>query len=211
MKNLLNVSRSSFEKSGLDVIEICAVPKAQAPPIQISCSNQEMEAERQNIFFNVAIRKALFNPSIKDERALLDADIAPSSWPTSGLLPAPTNKKSGFTSITVPSMRRFITDSGKLAQLDKLLHELKRDDHRVLLYFQMTRMMDLMEEYLTYRNYKYTRLDGSTSIENRRDRVGEFQSDPSIFVFLLSTRAGDRKSTRLNSSHSGESRMPSSA
>jgi DNA helicase INO80 len=87
-------------------------------------------------------------------------------------------------------MRRFVTDSGKLAKLDELLRELKAGDHRVLLYFQMTRMIDLMEEYLTYRNYKYCRLDGSTKLEDRRDTVADFQSNPEIFVFLLSTRAG---------------------
>lgn len=87
-------------------------------------------------------------------------------------------------------MSRFVTDSGKLARLDALLKELKANDHRVLLYFQMTRMIDLMEEYLTYRNYKFVRLDGSTKLEDRRDTVADFQSDRSIFVFLLSTRAG---------------------
>jgi DNA helicase INO80 len=51
-------------------------------------------------------------------------------------------------------------------------------------------MIDLMEEYLTYRNYKYCRLDGSTKLEDRRDTVADFQSNPEIFVFLLSTRAG---------------------
>jgi len=74
--------------------------------------------------------------------------------------------------------------------LDALLKQLKANDHRVLLYFQMTRMIDLMEEYLTYRNYKFVRLDGSTKLEDRRDTVADFQSDRSIFVFLLSTRAG---------------------
>lgn len=87
-------------------------------------------------------------------------------------------------------MRRFVTDSGKLAKLDELLRELKAGGHRVLLYFQMTRMIDLMEEYLTYRNYKYCRLDGSTKLEDRRDTVADFQQRPDIFVFLLSTRAG---------------------
>jgi len=88
-------------------------------------------------------------------------------------------------------MRRFVTDSGKLAKLDQLLHQLKEGGHRVLLYFQMTRMIDLMEEYLTYRNYRYCRLDGSTKLEDRRDTVADFQSPGSeLFVFLLSTRAG---------------------
>jgi len=48
----------------------------------------------------------------------------------------------------------------------------------------------MMEEYLTYRNYKYCRLDGSTKLEDRRDTVADFQTRPDIFIFLLSTRAG---------------------
>ena len=106
------------------------------------------------------------------------------------MLPKPGSTKRGYTNITVPSMRRFVTDSGKLAKLDELLRELKNGGHRVLLYFQMTRMIDLMEEYLTYRNYKYCRLDGSTKLEDRRDTVLDFQQRPEIFIFLLSTRAG---------------------
>lgn len=102
----------------------------------------------------------------------------------------PNSAKGRYTHIEVPSMRRFVTDSGKLAKLDELLRGLKAGGHRVLLYFQMTRMIDLMEEYLTYRNYKYCRLDGSTKLEDRRDTVADFQEHPEIFVFLLSTRAG---------------------
>ena len=55
----------------------------------------------------------------------------------------------------VPMMRRFVSDPSQLAKLDQLLRQLKNDGHRVLLYPQMTRMMDLMEEYLNYWNYKY--------------------------------------------------------
>jgi len=51
-------------------------------------------------------------------------------------------------------------------------------------------MMDLMEEYLIYRQYKYLRLDGSSKLEDRRDMVIDWQTKPEIFVFLLSTRAG---------------------
>ena len=118
------------------------------------------------------------------------ATVDPSSLPVSNLLPTPANLKSRYTDITVPSMRRFVTDCGKLAKLDQLLRELKHGGHRVLLYFQMTRMIDLMEEYLTYRNYKYCRLDGSTKLEDRRDTVHDFQTRGDIFIFLLSTRAG---------------------
>ena len=54
----------------------------------------------------------------------------------------------------------------------------------------MTRMIDLMEEYLIYRQYKYLRLDGASKISDRRDMVTDWQTRPELFVFLLSTRAG---------------------
>jgi DNA helicase INO80 len=77
-----------------------------------------------------------------------------------------------------------------MAALDRLLVELKAGGHRVLLYNQMTRMIDLVEEYLQYRGHSYIRLDGSSKIADRRDLVADWQSRPDIFVFLLSTRAG---------------------
>ncbi|KAI5171117.1 chromatin-remodeling ATPase INO80 [Nematocida sp. LUAm3] len=92
--------------------------------------------------------------------------------------------------IYVESVDRFVSESGKLLVLDKLLPKLKEEEHRVLIYFQMTRMMDLFEEYLTVRNYTYQRLDGSSKISERKEAVQKWQSDPSIFIFILSTRAG---------------------
>ena len=190
MAQLLNISKNSFEELGLNVIEPCAKPGASAPPIEIACCNQGARIDKENTLFNVPLRKALFGLSEKDERALLEVNVDPSAFPVFGMLPRPLSQKARFTNIQVPSMRRFVTDSGKLAKLDQLLRNLKDGGHRVLLYFQMTRMIDLMEEYLTYRNYKYLRLDGSTKLEDRRDTVHDFQTRPDIFIFLLSTRAG---------------------
>ena len=61
---------------------------------------------------------------------------------------------------------------------------------RCLIYLQMTKMMDLFEEYLTFRQYNWVRLDGSTDLATRRDRVSDFQTKPELFIFILSTRAG---------------------
>jgi DNA helicase INO80 len=190
LKNLLNISRDSFEETGLPTLEPCARPSVQAPPIELTCSTQAALVEKERTFFNSGVRSALYRISEQTEEALVEAKVDPSQFPITGMLPEPTSNKARFTTIQVPSMRRFVTDSGKLGQLDKLLRELKEGGHRVLLYFQMTRMIDLMEEYLTYRNYKYCRLDGSTKLEDRRDTVADFQTKPEIFVFLLSTRAG---------------------
>ncbi|OCK98141.1 uncharacterized protein K441DRAFT_685116 [Cenococcum geophilum 1.58] len=190
MYNLLNVSKTALEETGLDTVERCAKPPASAPPIELYCSSQGVIVEKQRDFFNKSVRRALYGVSEKSEQAILESKIDPAKLPITGLLPPPTNKRARYTHIQVPSMRRFVTDSGKLARLDQLLKELKEGNHRVLLYFQMTRMIDLMEEYLTYRNYKYCRLDGSTKLEDRRDTVADFQTRPDIFIFLLSTRAG---------------------
>ncbi|ORY09922.1 SNF2 family N-terminal domain-domain-containing protein [Clohesyomyces aquaticus] len=190
MQNLLNVSKAAFEETGLNIIERSAKPKASAPPIELYCSSQGVIAEKQRDFFNIPMRTALYGYSEKTEQVLLDSKADVNAMSIRSTLPSATNRRSGYTHVEIPSMQRFVTDSGKLAKLDALLKELKKNDHRVLLYFQMTRMIDLMEEYLTYRGYKYCRLDGSTKLEDRRDTVADFQSRPEIFIFLLSTRAG---------------------
>ncbi|EKX51349.1 hypothetical protein GUITHDRAFT_44788, partial [Guillardia theta CCMP2712] len=75
--------------------------------------------------------------------------------------------------------------------LDELLPKLKAEGHKVLMFCQMTKMMDILEDYFWYRKHTYLRLDGSASIADRRDMVNDFQSEDSdVFIFLLSTRAG---------------------
>ena len=88
------------------------------------------------------------------------------------------------------SFESEILASGKLRALDRLLFELKRDGHRVLLYSQMTKMLDVLEEFMAYRKHTYCRLDGSSRLEDRRDLVNDWQGSDALFVFLLSTRAG---------------------
>ncbi|XP_057659365.1 chromatin-remodeling ATPase INO80 [Diorhabda carinulata] len=99
----------------------------------------------------------------------------------------PTN---GWSNIVIPDKESLVTDSGKLSVLDGLLRRLKEEGHRVLIYSQMTKMIDLLEEYMWHRHHKYMRLDGSSKISERRDMVADFQARTDIFVFLLSTRAG---------------------
>ncbi|GAV89368.1 SNF2_N domain-containing protein/Helicase_C domain-containing protein/DBINO domain-containing protein [Cephalotus follicularis] len=85
---------------------------------------------------------------------------------------------------------KLLTDSGKLQTLDILLKRLRAENHRVLLFAQMTKMLNILEDYMNYRKYRYLRLDGSSTIMDRRDMVRDFQHRNDIFVFLLSTRAG---------------------
>ncbi|KAF2285371.1 hypothetical protein GH714_003271 [Hevea brasiliensis] len=81
--------------------------------------------------------------------------------------------------------------SGKFELLDRLLPKLRATEHRVLLFSQMTRLMDILEIYLQLHDYKYLRLDGSTKTEERGSLLKQFNApDSPHFMFLLSTRAG---------------------
>ncbi|EGW31333.1 uncharacterized protein SPAPADRAFT_154321 [Spathaspora passalidarum NRRL Y-27907] len=81
--------------------------------------------------------------------------------------------------------------SGKFELLDRVLPKFKASGHRVLMFFQMTQVMDIMEDFLRWRDMKYLRLDGSTKAEDRQDMLKVFNApDSDYFCFLLSTRAG---------------------
>ncbi|OIT24296.1 PREDICTED: probable ATP-dependent DNA helicase CHR12 [Nicotiana attenuata] len=85
----------------------------------------------------------------------------------------------------------IVRASGKFELLDRLLPKLRRAGHRVLLFSQMTRLMDILEVYLQLHDFKYLRLDGSTKTEERGTLLKQFNApDSPYFMFLLSTRAG---------------------
>ncbi|XP_060112592.1 helicase SRCAP isoform X2 [Heteronotia binoei] len=89
-----------------------------------------------------------------------------------------------------PDLRLIQYDCGKLQTLDVLLRQLKAGAHRVLIFTQMTRMLDVLEQFLNYHGHIYLRLDGSTRVEQRQALMERFNADKRIFCFILSTRSG---------------------
>ncbi|KAK7292309.1 hypothetical protein RIF29_08087 [Crotalaria pallida] len=85
----------------------------------------------------------------------------------------------------------LITNAGKMVLLDKLLPKLKERDSRVLIFSQMTRLLDILEDYLMFRGHQYCRIDGNTGGDDRDASIEAYNKPGSEkFVFLLSTRAG---------------------
>jgi len=81
--------------------------------------------------------------------------------------------------------------AGKFELLDRVLPKYQATGHRVLMFFQMTAIMDIMEDFLRYRGISYLRLDGTTKSDDRSILLKEFNApDSPYFMFLLSTRAG---------------------
>ena len=112
----------------------------------------------------------------------------------------------------------LICDSGKFNLLDDLLPQMKDNGDRVLIFTQFVMVMDIMEQYMRIRGHRYlrlfcflclcfiyiskmianfcwvclrfNRLDGSTPVQERQTLIDQFNEDPDIFIFILSTKAG---------------------
>ncbi|XP_048235895.1 chromatin-remodeling ATPase INO80 isoform X2 [Ricinus communis] len=175
------------------------IPRARAPPIFAQCSDRNFAYKMIEELHQPWVKRLLlgfartseFNGPRKPDGPHplvqeIDCEL-PVSQPALQL----TYNIFG----SCPPMQSFdpaklLTDSGKLQTLDILLKRLRAENHRVLLFAQMTKMLNILEDYMNYRKYRYLRLDGSSTIMDRRDMVRDFQHRSDIFVFLLSTRAG---------------------
>ncbi|CAM9408248.1 unnamed protein product [Discosporangium mesarthrocarpum] len=102
----------------------------------------------------------------------------------------PKDKATGeFIGVVNPEI--LLATSGKLALMDRMLRKLKAGGHKVLIFSQMTSMLDVHEDYIRHRGWGYCRIDGSVNLLARQSSIDEFnEPSSSKFIFLLSTRAG---------------------
>lgn len=103
-----------------------------------------------------------------------------------GVLHSPSVK----LQIAFPDLSLLQYDCGKLQQLARLLRERKAGGHRILIFTQMTKILDILEQFLNFHGYLYLRLDGATRIEDRQYITERFNADSRIFCFIASSRSG---------------------
>ena len=85
----------------------------------------------------------------------------------------------------------MVKASGKLVLIDKLLPKLKNGGHKVLIFSQMVKMLDILEDYMHFKGYIYERIDGTKRASERQEAIDRFSVKGSDrFIFLLGTRAG---------------------
>jgi SNF2 family DNA or RNA helicase len=84
----------------------------------------------------------------------------------------------------------YVMNSGKMVLLDKLLPKLRKEGHKILIFSQMVKMLDLISEYCEFRDFRYERLDGRVRGAERQKAIDRFEREEDSFLFLLSTRAG---------------------
>ncbi|KAL2017189.1 hypothetical protein VTK56DRAFT_2509 [Thermocarpiscus australiensis] len=104
--------------------------------------------------------------------------------------PDPWHEARMRLTIQFPDKRLLQYDCGKLQALDKLLRKLQAGGHRALIFTQMTKVLDILEQFLNIHGHKYLRLDGATKVEQRQILTDRFNNDPRILCFILSTRSG---------------------
>jgi len=102
------------------------------------------------------------------------------------LIDYPLTEDGGF----YRSDEEMVTICGKLRVLDQLLEQLNARGHKTLIFSQMTKMLDIIGDYLTLRKLKFSRLDGTMGYLERQENIDAFNTNPDIKIFLLSTRAG---------------------
>ncbi|CAA3015086.1 PHOTOPERIOD-INDEPENDENT EARLY FLOWERING 1 isoform X1 [Olea europaea subsp. europaea] len=142
-----------------------AIPAARAPPPVCWCSNGGT-----NVFIH---------EMYKDRFTEI---LSPLLFP---VRPAIVRRQVYF-----PDRRLIQFDCGKLQELSALLRRLKYEGHRALIFTQMTKMLDILEAFINLYGYTYMRLDGSTPPEERQTLMQRFNTNPKIFLFILSTRSG---------------------
>ncbi|KAM4624625.1 uncharacterized protein srcap [Polymixia lowei] len=142
------------------------IPPVEAPPITMHCCHPPPSLSHKQAIFS----------------SMLSTQLAPL---TRSLHRIHCNMRTHF-----PDLRLIQYDCGKLQTLHTLLRRLKTGGHRVLIFTQMTRMLDVLEQFLNYHGHIYLRLDGSTRVEQRQALMERFNADRRIFCFILSTRSG---------------------
>ncbi len=103
---------------------------------------------------------------------------------------SPYQKAQARLTMCFPDKKLVQFDAGKLQKMATLLRNLKQGGHRVLIFTQMSKMLDVLEAFLNLNGHTYLRLDGGTDVDRRQRLMDRFNSDLKVFCFILSTRSG---------------------
>ncbi|KAM3310882.1 hypothetical protein ACQJBY_031512 [Aegilops geniculata] len=90
-----------------------------------------------------------------------------------------------------PPVDKLLEQCGKFQLLDRLLNALIKRNHKVLIFSQWTKILDILDYYLSEKGLKVCRIDGNVKLEDRRNQIAAFNDlNSGMNVFILSTRAG---------------------
>ncbi|KAI5960921.1 SWR1 [Candida theae] len=190
--NTLRCERKSiYGDSLLDILTI-KDKKFNSPPFdKLSLSI----AERANVMSDEIEKYSIVTPAavaldMKDQLIPKSIQYKVKPEVMNGAITNPFHQSQVKLSIAFPDKTLLQFDCGKLQKLAQLLRTLTAEGHRALIFTQMTKVLDILEQFLNIHGYRYMRLDGATKIEDRQLLTEKFNRDSKIPVFILSTRSG---------------------
>ncbi|XP_059378485.1 E1A-binding protein p400-like isoform X2 [Carassius carassius] len=142
----------------------CILPAAVAPPPQLYASNPPP---------SYSLAQKSFRRRLQEVSAPQNAEIRNLACPPV---------------VRFPDVHMLEMDSGKLEALSILLQKLSAENRRVMIFTQMTSMLDILETFLDHRHLTYVRLDESLSLEERQEQVKRFNRNRQIFCTILTNR-----------------------
>ena len=189
--------------------EFCCLPlKEELSALQIAATPLELlsmrksQEDRAQELDEIADKFVFCVPKAGSRKpALFSSNTNPTSSITERMLKAkmskaldmifsPFKKTQSRLTMCMPDKKLVQFDAGKLQILATLLRELKHGGHRVLIFTQMSKMLDVLEAFLNLNGHTYLRLDGGTDVERRQRLMDRFNNDSKVFCFILSTRSG---------------------
>jgi len=140
------------------------IPRALSLPVQLQVSSRRPQIESDFLINNLTVDKLFYGSSFKQynnkeirtlNQSMVFNNINVNPYVEDklkdGLMTPLFYKNEGYSQVELPSFERLVADCAKLKKLDELLIKLKRENHRVLIFCQMTRMIDILEEYMAKR------------------------------------------------------------
>ncbi|PSK75335.1 hypothetical protein CJJ07_004902 [Candidozyma auris] len=151
--------------------------------------------KRAEVMKDVVEKYGVVTPSVvaldmKDEIIPVETQYALRAGVQNNAISNPFHHAQVKLFIAFPDKQLLQYDCGKLQKLAALLQDLIPKGHRALIFTQMTKVLDILEQFLNIHGHRYMRLDGATKIEDRQLLTEKFNRDPRIPVFILSTRSG---------------------
>lgn len=193
-RELLHTLRAPVRENAILPIEVPTAPQKSLETSTLVPRLVHSTVERADSLSSLVDKFAFVTPAVKaadlPQHALAGISL-PQLHQLEEQAPADLlHRASVKLSVAFPDRSLLQYDCGKLQKLDELLRECKAGGHRALIFTQMTKVLDILEEFLSFHGHRYMRLDGSTKIEQRQVITERFNSDDSILCFISSTRAG---------------------
>lgn len=190
--NSLRCLRSPFfGESFLKFVQEITKPKrCEAIQRMILDVNQRSKAMEEVVDKFAMVTPAVVALDMKDQIIPIETQYRVRDEVEKSKIDNPFHQAQVKLSVAFPDKQLLQYDCGKLQKLATLLHDLVANGHRALIFTQMTKVLDILEQFLNFRGYRYMRLDGATKIEDRQLMTEKFNRDPKIPVFILSTRSG---------------------